>query len=312
MLKRTWRSRIKHVIPPTWLNATLLRCPFLYDTQLVNYETNLAEDHGIEDLLDQLRMAIPIRGDIIECGSSRCGGSVLMGRALRQAGVSKTIFACDSFEGFDREELRVERALGRTDVDALAFTSTSFEYVCRKLRVLGLADLVKPVRGYFVETLPGLVGPWCFALVDCDLMQSLIYCGEQVWARLVPGGRIVFDDYTSAYFAGARRGIDEFVQRHAGEISEHGLLNRLYYVVKRDGRPHRWAPALAPQIAGRLNRCGSSVCARFEDRMCSARAFSEPQLDTGSMAEPSANGTRPMTRVDSGWTLSKSWSDSTT
>src|SRR5262249_58622068 len=136
----SWRTRIKHAIPPSWLNAALLRFPFLYSTPLLKYETNLFEDHGIEDLLGQLRTVISLNGDIIECGSSRCGASVLMALALRNAGVSKVIWACDSFEGFDLEELRAERESGLTDVNEHAFTSTSFKYVCQKLRALGMDE----------------------------------------------------------------------------------------------------------------------------------------------------------------------------
>jgi hypothetical protein len=229
----SWRKRIKHAIPPSWLNASFLRFPFLYSTPLLKYETNLVEDHGIEDLLTQLRNVISLHGDIIECGSSRCGASILMALELRKAGVSKVIWACDSFEGFDLEELRAERHRGLTTVNEDAFTSTSYKYVCRKLRALRVDDIVKPVRGFFLDTLPGLNVSTCFALVDCDLMRSLMYCGEQIWPRLVPGGRILFDDYSCPDFAGARQGIDEFVRCHSREIGEHGLLNRLYYVVKR-------------------------------------------------------------------------------
>jgi hypothetical protein len=42
-----------------------------------------------------------------------------------------------------------------------------------------------------------------------------------------------FDDYdTYQIFKGPKIAIDEFVSKHKNEISEHGLLNRLYYIVK--------------------------------------------------------------------------------
>ncbi len=228
-----WKAHVKRWVAPSVLNETLLRLPLLYRTPLVRYETNLQENRGVEDLLAQLALALPFEGDIIECGSSRCGGSVLMALAVRAAGEKKTILACDSFEGFDRSEWRTERERGLTTAREDAFTSTSYGYVVRKLRVLGVDDLVKPVRGYFVDTLPHLAGPWCFALVDCDLMQSILYCAEQLWPKIVPGGRIVFDDYTCADFRGARLGIEEFVRRCGPEIAEHGLLRRLYFARKR-------------------------------------------------------------------------------
>ena len=228
-----WKARLKHAIPPAWLNATLLAFPFLYATPLVRWETNLVEDGGVEDLLDQLERAMPLEGDVLECGSSRCGGSVLMARALRARGRAKTIFACDSFAGFDRAELADERRTGRTDATDRDFTSTSLAYVRRKLAVLGMDGIVQPVPGYFQDTLPGLDRRWCFSLIDCDLEKSMTYCAEYAWPRTVPGGRIVFDDYTRERFAGARVAVDAFVERHREEIAEHGLLRRLYFVTRR-------------------------------------------------------------------------------
>ena len=228
-----WKTRIKHAIPVPLLNTLLLILPFLYRTKLVYYETTLQENHGIDELLAQLRMVLNIEGNIIECGSSRCGASIIMANYLRSKQVHKIICACDSFEGFDPVELARERQAGLTDVSDEVFTSTSYEYVKRKIRKLGVEDMVVPIKGFFQDTLPQLESNFCFALIDCDLKESIIYCAEAIWPKLMSGGRIVFDDYTSGYFRGARLGIEFFVNKYGGEISEHGLMNRLYYVCKK-------------------------------------------------------------------------------
>lgn len=223
---------MKRLIPRRILNESLLRMPWLYRLPFIRWETSL-HAQGIEDLLEQLLRVRDVPGDIIECGTSRAGATVLMASAVRRLGVQKTIFACDSFEGFDRAEFAEERRRGTAHAPDDAFTSTSLDYVSRKLRTLGVEDHVKPVKGYFQDTLPGLPGPWCFSLIDCDLERSLLYCAETVWRRLTPGGHLVFDDYACDDFAGARRGVDRFVAAHAPEIAEHGLLRRLYLVRKR-------------------------------------------------------------------------------
>ena len=108
--KSVFVKKIKPKIPPIIFNNFLLIFPFLYRTKLVNYETDLEENHGIDDLLQQLNMVLNLEGDIIECGSSRCGTSIIIANYLRSKQVySKMIYACDSFEGFDRYELRQER-----------------------------------------------------------------------------------------------------------------------------------------------------------------------------------------------------------
>ena len=48
-------------------------------------------------------------------------------------------------------------------------------------------------------------------------------------------GVMLFDDYEYELyhaFKGPKIAVDEFVHKYSGEISEHGLLNRLYYVMK--------------------------------------------------------------------------------
>lgn len=233
-MQHAWKVRIKHAIPAPVLNACLLRYPRLYRTSLVFYESNLNTDGGVAELLQQLSLAEGLEGDVIECGSSRCGSSILMAMQLRQVPeqASKRVFACDSYEGFDNAELARERQADLTKASTQAFTSTSFDYVKRKIEALGLQDSVIPVKGYFQDSLPDLPGPFCFGLVDCDLKDSLVYSAEEVWKKLSPNGRIVFDDYTASTYKGARLGVDEFVHSHQDEIAEHGLLNRLYYVSK--------------------------------------------------------------------------------
>jgi hypothetical protein len=144
----------------------------------------------------------------------------------------KVVYACDSFEGFDQAELAREHAEGLTAVGSEAFKSTSYGYVLRKIAALGLQADVIPVRGYFQDTLPGLPGPFSLALIDCDLRDSMLFAAGNTWPKLSTGGRLLFDDYTNSDSKGAKAGVDLFVERHAPEIADHGLLDRLYFVVK--------------------------------------------------------------------------------
>jgi macrocin-O-methyltransferase TylF-like protien len=214
------------------LNAVLLKVPALYRAPFVNFETNISAA-GINDLLEAVEQTAHLSGDVVECGSSRCGASVIMANYLRSHGYSKRVIACDSFQGFDQHELRKERGSRLTTTGERDCTSTSFEYVQSKLKALKLRDKVTPVKGFFAETLPLLKGPFSFALIDCDLSESLQFCAETLWPRLAHGGCVAFDDYLDDDFKGARIGVDIFVARHAKDIAEHGLKRRLYTVTKR-------------------------------------------------------------------------------
>jgi predicted O-methyltransferase YrrM len=232
----SWKVKLKHKvnhsIPLPVVNRLLLTCPWLYGTTAINYESNLHKKALVE-LLSQLEMVKHVDGDVIECGSARGGTTIIMANFLRSNGIRKRIYACDSFEGFDLRELDRERKAGSTLVSDSAFTHTSYEYVQAKIKKLGVNDIVVPIKGFFTDTLPKLEPRWCFAFVDCDLKDSLVYCAETLWPSIVSNGRMLFDDYTCEYFRAARVGVDSFVERHKSEISDHGLLNDLYYVCRK-------------------------------------------------------------------------------
>ncbi len=228
------RARLKRLVPARLYNWIMLSLPWLQRLPIVNYESNL-DQRGLQDLLDLLGRAATLEGDAIECGSSRCGTSLLMAKYMRSLGGQKLVYALDSYEGFKPEELEAERRLGIAAPPDDAFKSTTYDYVRQKISKLGFEDVVIPVKGFFEQTLPGLVANkrFCFAFIDCDLKDSMTYCAKTLWPALVPGGIIAFDDYRSEEFKGARLAVDGFISSSQGEVLEHGLLRRLYYVRKR-------------------------------------------------------------------------------
>ena len=222
------RGKIRNIFPESILNNLLLTFPSLYKTKLINYESNLALDKKIDKILEQLDKVIEIDGNIIECGSARCGTSVIMANFLRKKGIKKKIYACDSFQGFDKTEHQSDITTSSLDF----FTKISFDYITKKINKLGFSDIIIPIKGFFEETLPKLQSKFCFSLIDCDLEKSMIFSSEYVWKNLLKNGIIIFDDYTDGEFQGAKKGIDFFVKKYASEIIEHGLEKGLYIVKK--------------------------------------------------------------------------------
>jgi hypothetical protein len=230
-LPHSWKLGLRRTIPPHLIDAVLVRFPRLYESRLVQFESHLDRE-GLQELVAQLDLVSGVIGDIVECGSAHCGTSIVMARHAMSFGMHKTVFACDSYEGFDKAELAREHAAGLTTVGPAAFTSTSYGYVQRKIAALGLEGVVIPIRGYFTDTIPGLPGPFCLVLVDCDLRESLLFAARTLWPRLSSGGRLLFDDYHNLGFKGAHEGVDAFVTEHQAQIREHGLLGRLYCVTR--------------------------------------------------------------------------------
>ncbi|MBA3779238.1 MAG: class I SAM-dependent methyltransferase [Chloroflexi bacterium] len=202
---------------------------------LGEYETVL-DERGIADLLGAISALAGTPGDIVECGSWRGGSAMIMGEFLRRTGDERLVYACDSYEGFDLDELRLERESGRTRERDDAFASTSLKYVQAKIRERDLEGKVRPVKGYFEETLPTLEGPFALALVDCDLHSSILYAACALWPKLSAGGMMLFDDYLNAeHFSGARAAVEQFLADHRDEIEDERLLSRLYRVRKARG-----------------------------------------------------------------------------
>ena len=63
------RARTRPLLPQSTLNNLLLRFPFIYRMKFGNYESGIRDNHGLEDLMEQLKNVLNLDGNIIECGS---------------------------------------------------------------------------------------------------------------------------------------------------------------------------------------------------------------------------------------------------
>lgn len=228
-----WRLRrlSKRLVPADLLNRTLLAVPILYRLPFVNYESNLRR-YELSRLLELVEETAELPGTIVECGTSRGGSAIVMARRLHSLGSATKVIAVDSFRGFDLAELRTERSEGLVSgIADTAFTSTSLDYVQRKIAKLGLADTITLLDGWFVDVLPELRDtPVSLAFIDCDLRQSMTYCAQTLWPRVVTGGMVVFHDFAGRYFRGARLAVEEFVGHAAVANDSHGFQQGLYWV----------------------------------------------------------------------------------
>ena len=179
-------------------------------------------------------MVSGLAGDIIECGSARCGTSILIAEFLYSNRIQKKIYSLDLFgSGLDSSELNEERKEGLTRVSDKVFTYNSYEYVLKKVQKLGFSNTIIPIKGFFRDTLPLINSKFCLSFIDCDLSKSIQYCAEKVWPETVSQGVMLFDDYGSRDYQGVKPTVDTFVSKYADEIDNHGLLNRFYYVRKK-------------------------------------------------------------------------------
>ena len=229
------RQKAKRVLPTPALNFVLLAVPGLYSLPFVQYETNIWEHGGLADICRLLEETSHCPGDVIECGASRCGTSIIMASHIRRLHSSKIVYALDSFRGFPPDEVAHERSSGLSNISAFDHTSTSLDYVTKKIRKLGYTRYVVPVPGFFSRTLPRIASQstFSFAFVDCDLKESTAFCCRNVWPRLDSGGILAIDDYIGLRHPGVKVAVDDFVSSNRSEINDLGMMQRLYFVRKR-------------------------------------------------------------------------------
>ena len=225
------KSSLAKRIPIPILNNFLLFFPFLYKTRFLNYESYV-DKISINELTQGIENVKNLSGDVIECGSARCGTTCILANYLKNNNIKKKIYALDSFEGFDEIELKKENELGFTHATKKDFSYSSIDYVTKKIKNLQLSEYVTPIKGYFEDSLPKINSDFCFGFIDCDLQKSMEFSAETIWKKLTPGGILFFDDYTSNAFKGAKIAIDNFVNSHNEEIFEHGINHRLYQITK--------------------------------------------------------------------------------
>jgi hypothetical protein len=151
-------------------------------------------------VLDQLQKeAIP--GDIAELGVYKGDTATLLAGMARKLG--KRAFFLDTFEGFSAEDLR-----GFDAGVPMEFADTSLETVRARIG----DDSVQFVQGFFPGTASQLPqdGQYCLVHIDCDLFAPMMSALEYFYPLMAPGGYIVMHDYSSLFWNGAEKAVDEF------------------------------------------------------------------------------------------------------
>jgi predicted O-methyltransferase YrrM len=186
-----------------------------------------------ESMIGLLESTLHLPGDVIECGVYRGKSLQWIARVMADRAPEKTVFACDSYEGFPEEDV------GRVDLGPLRFLAR----VRKKFRLatdtparlerffwlFGVRGEI--VKGYFSDTLPRFAETrFCFVHLDCDLYSSYKECLELLYENLTPGGVVVFDDYRAPKWPGAELAVDEFFasRPESIELSSHRAVPAWY------------------------------------------------------------------------------------
>jgi O-methyltransferase len=153
-------------------------------------------------LLQTLRQALHLQGDVVECGVFRGGTALLEAKIVQKYDTgNRSLHLFDSFEGMGTTTPGIDR------FQAGDFSRNSAGEVAQ---LLSPYPFVQFHVGFMPITFEGLrLERVAWAHIDVDIYQSVHDCIRFLYPRLVPGGVMVFDDYGFPSCPGARQAVDE-------------------------------------------------------------------------------------------------------
>jgi O-methyltransferase len=177
-------------------------------------------------------------GVVIEAGTARGGSAIVMAaakapeRPLKVYDVFGMIPPPSEHDGADVHERYAKitsgEATGPGGETYYGYRDDLYDEVAESFSRLGVPPAernVELVKGLFEDTIVG-DEPVAFAHLDGDWYESTMTCLTRIAPRLVPGGRIVLDDYYA--WSGCRTAVDEYFTGRDGFRLEHGA--RLHVV----------------------------------------------------------------------------------
>lgn len=163
-----------------------------------------------------------IEGDYLEAGVALGGSAILIGHLKPQAAALALhdVFAMipppgerdgeDAHKRYD--EIKSGSSAGLGGNTYYGYVEGLQAVVEQNLVKAGLdleRDHIACVPGLFEDALHP-TKPLAFAHIDCDWFDSVQVCIERIVPQLVPGGIMIFDDYSS--YSGCRRAVDAWLE----------------------------------------------------------------------------------------------------
>lgn len=155
-------------------------------------------------LAGELLSVVHLPGHVCDLGACRGGTSMVM----RRVAPHKPLNVFDTWDGNPHDDPLCHHRLGEWKADKEECGRLIGGCTPDGMRDVWLIGGVFPHNAETESLRPYNV---CFVYVDMDTYQSTRDAIEFFWPRLVPGGKMVFDDYGWEPCAGVRKAVDEFV-----------------------------------------------------------------------------------------------------
>ncbi|MDR1399668.1 MAG: TylF/MycF family methyltransferase [Treponema sp.] len=121
----------------------------------------------------------------------------------------KTLYLFDTFNGFDKRDVDIERKLNN-NANENDFTNSSVGLVLKKMKYPENCIVQK---GWFPETAEHIEETFAFVSIDADLFEPIYQGLLYFYARLEKGGYIFVHDYNGKLY-GAKEAVQRFSEEH--------------------------------------------------------------------------------------------------
>ena len=202
-------------------------------------EFNLNPVNNIYLILNKLSKRLNNDAAYVECGTFRGNTLLTAANFLKSKNIDKKLFGIDTFEGFPAKEHYYKDLPSYFEVLLNSKKITQDHYEKAKIRTNGFQEILHLENEYFSDTnsifdkaekfnnIKLLVGKFEDVTpnfserievlhLDGDLYHSYITCLENLYGKVIAGGSIIFDEYYSLKYPGARVAVDEFLQDKKG------------------------------------------------------------------------------------------------
>ncbi len=180
----------------------------------------------------QALVAAGVAGDFVECGVLDGGTAALLAYAARHD--ARRVHLFDAWAGMPPATPEDGPGARKWEGEIVGSPAR----VARALKRVGAnTDNIVIHRGWFEDTLPSAnIGAIAFLHVDCDFFAPTSLVLETFLPRMVPGGIVQIDDYTS--FEGCRRAVNATLERRPDLrlIIDDGPGGAIYVRIPRPGR----------------------------------------------------------------------------
>ena len=154
------------------------------------------------------------------------GGSAgIIAKSLLKNGIDKRIYLADTFEGVVKAGINDNYYTGGEHPD------TSIDIVNKLMHEKLQIKSFEILRGIFPDDTSNKISEklFCFCHIDVDTYNSAKDIFEWVWAKIVTGGFVIFDDYGFFECSGVTKYVDE-ISNEKDRIFIHNLNGHATFI----------------------------------------------------------------------------------